>query len=146
MKRGPGPVDIFGVNPAPTGPSILICDDEAPIRHVVRMRLEAAGYRVVEARTGAEGLELGMASPPALVITDYQMPLMSGVELARCLSDRPETAEIPVVLVTARGYVLQPSELMGTSIRAVIGKPFGMRQLLEHVARLLPGSDARKVA
>ncbi|MFZ4572852.1 MAG: response regulator [Phycisphaerales bacterium] len=134
------------MNPVPAGPSILICDDEAPIRHVVRMRLEAAGYRVVEARTGVEGLEAATASPPVLVITDYQMPLMSGVEMAKRLCDNPETVDVPVVLVTARGYVLQPAELLGTSIRAVLGKPFGMRQLLEHVARLLPGSDARKVA
>lgn len=146
VKRGGDRADEVGVKAAPTGPYILICDDEAPIRQVVRSRLESAGYRVAEARTGAEGLEIAVASAPALIISDFQMPVMSGVEMARQLRGVSSTAEVPILLVTARGYVLDPAELAGTMIRAVMGKPFGLRQLQEQVAGLLGGGGARKVA
>jgi DNA-binding response OmpR family regulator len=74
------------------------------------------------------------------------MPVMSGVEMARQLRGVVSTAEVPILLVTARGYVLDPAELAGTMIRAVMGKPFGLRQLQEQVAGLLGEGGARKVA
>ena len=146
MKRRGERADDGGVKAAPTGPYILICDDEAPIRQVVRARLQSVGYQVAEARTGAEGYEIAVASAPALIISDYQMPVMSGVEMARQLRGVASTAEVPILLVTARGYVLEPAELAGTMIRAVMGKPFGLRQLQEQVAGLLGEGGARKVA
>lgn len=146
VKRGGERADEGGVKAPPTGPYILICDDEAPIRQVVRARLQSAGYQVAEARTGAEGLDIAVASAPSLIISDYQMPVMSGVEMARQLRGVVSTAEVPILLVTARGYVLDPAELAGTMIRAVMGKPFGLRQLQEQVAGLLGEGGARKVA
>lgn len=113
---------------------------------MVKLRLEAAGYRIAEARTGTEGFTIATESPPVLIITDYQMPLMSGVEMARQLREHGATASVPVLLVTARGYVLDPKDIGETNIRAVIAKPFGLRQLQDHVAKLLKEGAASTAA
>lgn len=125
--------------------TILICDDEAHIRHIVAHKLQAAGLRVIEARNGAEALSLldaqGTAwEGPSLVITDLQMPVMSGIELATALKKRPQTSGTPVLMLTARGYILSEEQVATTNIRQVIGKPFGVRQLVENVLAMLEKS------
>lgn len=144
MKLVRGAVDLFHVT-APNRQSILVCDDDAPIRAVVRLRLEMVGYSVREARTGAEGLAMAKAEPPTLILTDHQMPEMNGLEMARELAQLETTCEVPLLLITARGYVLNPKDLEGTNIRAVIAKPFGVRLLLDRIATIV-GTQLRDEA
>ncbi len=113
--------------------TIVIADDEPPIRLVVGEKLRSAGFIVHEARDGEEALELIRAHAPAGVVTDLQMPFMNGLELAIAMKQDPSTAPIPVLLLTARGHVLTPEMLAKTSIRRVMSKPFSVRDLLAYV-------------
>ena len=81
--------------------TILVVDDESNMRFLIRMILEHAGYEVVEAAHGAAALERAKQSPPDLVVTDLMMPVMNGRELIERLRAEPETAGIPIVVVSA---------------------------------------------
>ncbi len=118
---------------------ILVVDDEAHITHVVSLKLGNAGYEIVTAHDGEEALELAMLELPDLVITDLQMPYMSGAELCVRLRQDPRTAEIPAIMLTARGYALSQEDLGKTNIKSVMSKPFSPRQVLETANALLGG-------
>ncbi|GJQ30581.1 MAG: hypothetical protein HBSAPP03_24650 [Phycisphaerae bacterium] len=118
---------------------ILVCDDEAPIRQIIAHKLRAAGHVVHEARNGQEGFDAvaihGVA--PDLILSDYQMPMMSGLEMCARLKTLPQTSAVPVLMLTARGYILDAHDVARTNIRAVIAKPFGVKMLLDRVEDLL---------
>jgi two-component system alkaline phosphatase synthesis response regulator PhoP len=127
--------------------TILICDDEPHIRHVVAAKLRSAGFSVHEARNGSEARTLLGISPtgqvgpgtvvPDLIITDLQMPQVSGLELAQSI--RQARMQVPVIMLTARGYILTPEQLESSGIVELIAKPFGVRALLERVEAHLGG-------
>jgi len=81
--------------------TILLVDDEANMRFLLRMILESAGYEVREAVNGAAALARVEEGRPDLVVTDLMMPVMSGRELVERLRDNAQTAEIPIILVSA---------------------------------------------
>src|SRR4029453_17705705 len=87
--------------------TILVADDESHILHVVSMKLRNAGFRVVTARDGREAFEMALHEKPDLLITDYHMPELSGLELCRKLKEEPSTTNIPAIMLTARGYQLE---------------------------------------
>jgi len=116
---------------------ILIVDDEVHIRQVLSIKLRNAGYETFTAEDGRKGLEIARAEIPALVITDFQMPFMSGVELCAALAAAPDTNEIPVILLTARGHSLEGGLTRTENIREVLSKPFSPRVILELVEGLL---------
>ncbi len=117
---------------------ILLADDEPHITLVLARKLQANGYQVITAEDGEEALEQAEQTTPALVITDLQMPYMSGIELARQLKANDATSRTPVIMLTARGYVLDPGELASTNIRFIMSKPFSAREILGKVMDLLP--------
>ncbi|MBC7835910.1 MAG: response regulator transcription factor [Phycisphaerales bacterium] len=121
---------------------ILVVDDETHISHVVSGKLRQAGMQVMCASDGEEAYELACASVPDLVITDFQMPLMSGLELSTKLRQNLATAHVPVMVVSARGHLITAEDKAQTNIRAVMCKPFGPRHLLERVHELLGLADA----
>src|SRR3982750_2575846 len=90
--------------------TILVADDESHILHVVSLKLRNAGFIVVTARDGQEALEMAQADRPDLIITDYHMPQLSGIELCQRLKNDPKTTGIPAIMLTARGYHLEPSD------------------------------------
>jgi DNA-binding response OmpR family regulator len=116
---------------------ILVADDEAHITHVVSLKFRKAGFEVVTAQDGEEAYELAVQERPDLVITDLQMPFMSGVELSAKLRDTPATSEIPVIMLTARGLALSHDDLARTNIKSVMSKPFSPKQVLERALSLL---------
>jgi two-component system alkaline phosphatase synthesis response regulator PhoP len=122
--------------------TILVADDEAHILHVVSMKLRNAGYEVITAVDGEEALELCVAERPDLLITDFQMPFLSGLELCRRLRTQTETKEIPAIMLTARGFDIEPSEMSAAGIRALLAKPFSPREVLQRVNELLSGEQA----
>ncbi|GJM18651.1 MAG: hypothetical protein DHS20C14_08640 [Phycisphaeraceae bacterium] len=123
--------------------TVLLVDDEPLITHVVSRKLESAGYATVIARDGEEALRVALDAPPNLVVTDLQMPRMSGIEFATRLRHDERTSEIPVILLTARGYFLNPTEIELTNIREVMSKPFTARGLLAKVTELMGDDDAQ---
>lgn len=118
-------------------PTVLLADDEAHITCVVAQKLRTSGFQVFEARDGEEAFELACRVAPAIVITDLQMPRMSGLDLALKLRETPSTGLIPVLMLTARGYILDPELLAKTNIRQVMGKPFSARDLVKKVLETL---------
>jgi CheY-like chemotaxis protein len=122
-------------DPMPS-PVILLADDEVHITCVVSQRLSTAGYTVSAARDGEEAFELACKLRPDLIITDLQMPRLSGLELAVRLKRTPQTAATPLVMLTARGYILDEATLSQTNIRRVLPKPFSARDVLSLVTEL----------
>ncbi len=117
--------------------TILVADDESHILHVVSMKLRNAGFRVVTARDGREALEMAQQELPDLIITDYHMPELSGLELCRRLKMELRTSAIPAIMLTARGYCLEDQDTERSGIRCMISKPFSPRQLLATVNEIL---------
>lgn len=116
---------------------ILVVDDESHILHVLSLKLQNAGYEVITASDGEEGLHVATAESPDLVITDLQMPYMSGIDLCRALAERPATRLMPVIILTARGYALSEEDLATGNVKEVVSKPFSPRLLIQMVQSLL---------
>jgi DNA-binding response OmpR family regulator len=117
--------------------TILVADDESHILHVVSLKLRNAGFRVVTARDGAEALEMAQNEKPDLLITDYHMPQLSGLELCQRLKADPSTSMIPTIMLTARGYHLEPNDTERSGILRMLSKPFSPRHLLATVNEVL---------
>lgn len=100
------------------------------MRFLVRVTLEGAGYDVVEAHHGAAALERAKESLPDLVVTDLMMPVMSGRQLIDRLRSNPETAAIPILVMSANG------NLSVGAADAALAKPFDLDELVETVRRL----------
>lgn len=122
---------------------ILAVDDEAHILHVVSLKLRKAGFDVITALDGEEGLETFLAEHPDLIITDFQMPRMTGVEFCKKLRQHEQAHHVPVILLTARGFDVDPSEIMGADIAVVLEKPFSPQEILARVRQLLPEKPTR---
>lgn len=129
--------------------TIVVADDEAHITHVVCHKLSNAGFTTVVAHDGEEALELCLKHLPSMVITDLQMPYMSGLELSIALKEDERTSETPVLMLTARGYAIEQSELAKTNIKKVMSKPFSPREVLLFVQNELycpPAEEDRDAA
>lgn len=120
---------------------ILVVDDEAHIVQVLTFKLRNAGYEVLTAVDGEEGFELASSELPDLIITDFQMPYMTGLELCRALAEQESTANLPVLMLTARGYALDDDDLKIGNIRGVLSKPFSPRAIVQQVADLIGNAD-----
>ena len=116
---------------------ILVVDDEAHILHVLSLKLRNAGYEVFTAVDGEDGYELAAQHLPDLVITDLQMPYMTGLELCKKLANNAPTDHIPVLILTARGYALDDDDLRIGNIKGVLSKPFSPRAVLQLVKETL---------
>lgn len=118
-------------------PVVIVSDDEPHIRAIVASKLRVAGYDVHEAGDGQEALNLARELTPDLVITDLQMPYMSGLELCVALREHAPTSGVPALLLTARGFLVTDDELSKTNIRGVRSKPFSVRDVLQDAERLI---------
>jgi DNA-binding response OmpR family regulator len=113
--------------------TILVADDESHILNVVSLKLRNAGFRVLTAADGQEAYEIALAEKPALLITDYHMPHLSGLDLCAKLTANPQTAGIKKIMLSARGYNLEPADMTASGILTMLSKPFSPRQLLQTV-------------
>lgn len=123
---------------------ILVADDETHILHVLSMKLMNAGYEVLTALDGEEALELCLAEGPDLVITDLQMPCMTGLELCNRLRGNDQTRDTPVVMLTARGFNIEEEDTLTAGISVVLSKPFSPREVLAKVDQLLGEAVAER--
>lgn len=123
---------------------ILVADDEAYILQVVALKLRNAGYDVITAFDGQEALGLLYTQGADIVVTDLQMPHMTGIALARAMSADPSLASIPVMMLTARGHLLREGEADSANIARVVHKPFSPRALLGEIESLL--AERRRAA
>jgi DNA-binding response OmpR family regulator len=120
-----------------SAPTILVVDDEPHVTLMLSVRLRAEGMHVVTATDGEEALELASKHRPHLVVTDLQMPVMTGLELASRLREAIETTRTPVIMLTARSHGINPKDLERTNVRHLITKPFSIRELLARIVELI---------
>ena len=122
--------------------TILVADDESHILNVVSLKLRNAGFKVITASDGQEALDMALAELPDLLITDYHMPQLSGLELCRRLKQDVKTQGIPKIMLTARGYHLEPQDTEESGILKMLSKPFSPRHLLSTVHEVLGMPEA----
>lgn len=120
---------------------IVTVDDHEDVRALIATFLQRAGHTVITAADGATGLDRVREHRPDIVITDVDMPRMTGLQLCDAINQDPSLRHIPVMLVSGSIHPDDPrAEYAGAA--ALIGKPFVPRQLLETLQRLLPGAAA----
>jgi two-component system, OmpR family, phosphate regulon response regulator PhoB len=118
-------------------PLILVVEDEASLQKLLAYNLEAAGFAVAQAYDGEEALTLIAEREPELILLDWMLPQLSGLELCRRLRRRPETGHIPIIMLTARGE--EPDRLRGLETGAddYVTKPFSPAELIARVRAVL---------
>lgn len=126
--------------------TILIADDEPHIRMVLARKFAGLGHRVVEAADGEEAFDLARAERPDAIVSDLQMPGMSGLELCTRLKAEDSTRGIPALLLTARGYLIDDASRASTNIVAVMAKPFSVRDVAERVGAMLQDQARARAA
>ena len=117
--------------------SVLLVEDEADIREMLTFTLERSGFNVVSAETAEQALEILDGPLPNLVLIDWMLPGMSGVDLARRLRRDPITAELPLLMLTARGEESDKLKSFDAGIDDYVTKPFSPRELTARVKALL---------
>ena len=117
---------------------ILLCDDEIHILRAAEFKLKKAGYDVRIASDGQEAWEAIQQEKPDILITDCQMPRMDGFGLVQKVRENPQTADLPIFMLTAKGFELSHAEMADKwKVMAVIAKPFSPRELLQRVNAVL---------
>ncbi len=120
-----------------TDKTVLVVDDEIHIVHIVAIKLRNNGYEVISADNGAEALELALREKPDIVVTDYQMPVMTGLELVEKLRQHDQTKDIPVIMLTARSFAIEQEQQDALQISECLSKPFSPRELLGNIEDIL---------
>lgn len=117
---------------------VLLCDDEIQIIRAAEFKLKRAGFDVTIACDGQEGWEMIQQQRPDILVTDCQMPRLDGLGLVKMLRENTDTADLPVLMLTAKGYELDQEYLFETlKISELIPKPFSPRELLKSVEKIL---------
>jgi len=116
---------------------VLIVEDEAPLAELLRYNLEAEGFRVSHSETGEDAEVLVAEERPDLVLLDWMLPQVSGIELCRRLRTRPETRGIPILMLTARGEEGDRIRGLATGADDYVVKPFSLPELMARVKAIL---------
>ena len=117
--------------------TIVLADDEVYILRVLELKLNSAGFNCIKAMDGISAWKEILRTKPALVISDYQMPGMSGLDLAQKMFEHIELRGTPIILLTARGFSLTPDDLAQTNILYRVSKPFSPREILSLVQEVI---------
>ena len=120
-----------------TGNKVLIADDEIHIIHVVAIKLRNNGYEVIAANNGAEAYDLACREHPDIVVTDYQMPFVTGIELIEKLRANEQTKNTPVILLTARSFAISEELQESLDVEECLSKPFSPKELLKTIQDIL---------
>jgi two-component system phosphate regulon response regulator PhoB len=126
--------------------TILIVEDETDLAIMLRYNLEAEGYAVKTAESGDEAVELMRHGLPDLILLDWMLPGMSGIELCRRWRAKDETARIPIIMTTARGEEEERIRGLATGADDYVVKPFSTPELLARVQALLRRMSPQTIA
>ena len=116
---------------------VLVVDDEIHIVHVVAIKLKNNGYDVRTAENGQVALDLVNEDKPDIIITDYQMPVLTGAEMVSIIRGNEETKDIPVIMLTARNFAFDQEQKDQLKISEFLSKPFSPKALLKIVDDIL---------
>ncbi|RDI57367.1 phosphate regulon transcriptional regulator PhoB [Microvirga subterranea] len=128
------------------GPRVLIVEDEEPLTLLLRYNLEAEGYEVDSVSRGDEAEIRLREQVPDIVLLDWMLPGLSGIELCRRIRVRPETERLPVIMLTARGEEGDRIRGLSTGADDYIVKPFSVPELLARVRALLRRTKPAHIA
>ncbi|MDQ2953955.1 MAG: phosphate regulon transcriptional regulator PhoB [Pseudomonadota bacterium] len=128
------------------GARILIVEDEEPLSLLLRYNLEAAGYEVETIARGDDADTRLKESLPDLVVLDWMLPGLSGIELCRRLRARPETRTLPIIMLTARGEESERVRGLATGADDYIVKPFSVPELVARLGSLLRRAKPERIA
>ena len=123
---------------APSGPTILVAEDNADQRSLYVAILTGVGYRVLEAADGAEAVEVARRTHPGLVLMDVTMPGMSGWNAVRTLKEDSQTRDIPIIVVTGLANTWDRDASLASGCDEYLPKPVQPVRLLEEVRKFLP--------
>lgn len=116
-----------------TQPTVLIVEDEPAQREVLAYNLEAEGFRVVKAENGEEGLIMVDEESPDIIVLDWMLPNVSGIEICRRLKTRPETRAIPILMLSARSEEVDKVRGLETGADDYVVKPYSVIELMARV-------------
>src|SRR5499433_3832302 len=128
------------------GANILIVEDEEPLTTLLRYNLEAEGYEVDAVARGDEADTRMRETTPDLVVLDWMLPGLSGIELCRRLRARPQTQSLPIIMLTARGEESERIRGLATGADDYIVKPFSVPELLARIRALLRRARPEHIA
>src|ERR1700687_3024803 len=128
------------------GANILIVEDEEPLTTLLRYNLEAEGYEVDAVARGDEADTRLRETAPDLIVLDWMLPGLSGIELCRRLRTRPQTQTLPIIMLTARGEESERVRGLAPGADDYIVKPFSVPELLARIRALLRRSKPGRVA
>jgi two-component system phosphate regulon response regulator PhoB len=114
-------------------PTVLVVEDELAQREVLAYNLEAEGFRVVRAENGEDALLLVEEDNPDIIVLDWMMPNLSGIEVCRQLKSRPETRSIPVIMLSARSEEVDKVRGLETGADDYVVKPYSVIELMARV-------------
>ncbi|WP_136443513.1 phosphate regulon transcriptional regulator PhoB [Pacificoceanicola onchidii] len=114
-------------------PTVLLVEDEPAQREVLRYNLEAEGFRVVAGENGEEGLVLMDEESPDVVVLDWMLPKVSGIEVCRQLKTRPETRAVPIIMLSARSEEVDRVRGLETGADDYVVKPYSVIELMARV-------------
>ena len=125
--------------------TILIVEDETDLSELMRYNLEAEGFRIVSAESGDEAVERIRDGVPDLILLDWMLPGLSGIELTRRWRSRDETVRTPIIMITARGEEEERVRGLATGADDYVVKPFSMPELVARIQALLRRSSPQLV-
>lgn len=128
-----------------SGKTVLIVDDEAPIREMIAVALEMAGYECIEAASAQEAHGKVVDKKPDMILLDWMLPGTSGVEFARRLKREELTAELPIIMLTAKGEEDNKVQGLDAGADDYITKPFSPRELVARLKAVLRRSTPQGV-
>ncbi len=123
-------------------PQILVVEDEPPLVEVLRYNLEKEGYLVSVAEDGAAALDNVHRATPDLIILDWMLPELSGIEVCRQLREDPDSKDVPVIMLTARGEEADRVKGLASGADDYVVKPFSPAELLARVRAVLRRSTS----
>jgi len=122
---------------------VLLCDDEIHILRAAEFKVSKSGYDVRIARDGQEAWEMIQQELPDVLVTDVQMPRMNGFELSERIRGDQSTKDLPILMLTAKGFELEHTELMNKwGIIDIVAKPFSPRELVRKIDQIVGAMPA----
>jgi len=137
-----GDLEAFLVRSGPGrqqgGPSVLLVDDDAGMRELVRLQLEREGYAVQEAASAAEGLTAIESRKPGLILLDVMMPHVDGWEMLRQIQERYGVGSIPVLMFSGQVDEAGERQAASSGAHGFVGKGFDLEELVDQAKAILP--------
>jgi len=119
---------------------ILVVEDHEDNRRILRDLLASAGFRLIEAETGPDGVEMAKAHQPDLILMDLQLPGIDGYEAARQIRSEPKLTSVVIIAVTSYALSGDEQRALAAGCNAYVCKPYSPRELLAKIRELLPTS------